>query len=61
MTQDKTLDGLIEQMWNLMDKIFNAAFRCTGAKTRRHRIVSKDGHITITGQYKTLTVNGKKL
>lgn len=31
------------------------------AKVRTHQIVSQNGHITITGEFKSLTINGLRV
>lgn len=62
----KSFDGLfksIDRMFGQIDKadIHNGAYRQPGAplKHRRHQIISSGGHISINGDFKSLTINGK--
>lgn len=45
-----------ERLFRFLEKFFNLE----APKVKRHRIESKDGHITINGEFKSLTINGKR-
>lgn len=57
---------MLDKTWQLFDQLMesmrvemNEVFR-RKPRMKRHRIVTKDGHITITGEFKSLTVNGRR-
>ena len=56
-----SLEKTFEIMEIEMRRLFVRRFNEYDPKRKRHRIISKGGHIEITGTFKSLTVNGKKV
>jgi hypothetical protein len=60
----KTVDGLFDAVDHLFtddDRTFTTEDAEKLKATRRHRITSDFGHIRITGEFKSLTINGRKI
>jgi hypothetical protein len=57
----------LEKLMTALDPFFKELdeFLCGPERraqaVKRHRIETKDGHIVITGEFKSLTVNGKRV
>mgnify|MGYP001596935227 CR=1 FL=1 len=54
----------MNELGKVFDELFGSIVKDfpkpeTAAVTKKHRITTKDGHITIEGDFKSLTVNGK--
>lgn len=51
----------MSELFEFLRDFFNLTNWHDRPKVKRHRIISKDGHIVITGEFKSLTVNGKRV
>lgn len=51
------------ELFDFLDRFFSNPWpsRPLSYFKKRHRIITKDGHIVITGHWKTVTINGKKI
>ena len=58
---EKVLSALDPFFKELDEFLCGPERRAAALAIKRHRIETKDGHIVITGEFKSLTVNGKRV